>query len=430
MRHTQDGPHPDPLPCGRGEPRTCRVSPSPARGRGSRGVRALVRIEEVSARAFGPFVGETLRLAPGMTVIWGPNEAGKSSWHAALYFGLCGRRRGQGQASREERDLRARHEPWDGGRWEVGATIGLEDGRRVELRHDLRGLVNCTAIDLGLGGRDCSDEIVVGNGRPGRRALARAGPADVPGRRLRAPGRPAGRAPERPADPGSPPARGLDRRRRRDGRDGAGADRPVPPRPGRGGPPRGRRAAAPGDGRRGARAGGVPGRRDRARGVRRPEGAPRGAGRGRGVGARGALPYRGRPVEGRGVAAGPRAPGEGRRGASAGRADVDAAGLAQAAAGGDGPLDARGRPGRDRGRSAGAARGRGPAAHQLRAGDPRHRPARREGDRRRAGRAERGRDRHRLGPRAPDPGGPRGADGRAARLRGGGALGGRGAGAA
>lgn len=120
----------------------------------------------VAAPAFGPFVGESLELAPGLTVIWGANEAGKSSWHAALYFGLCGRRRGGGQPGREERDLRARHEPWDGGSWEVGATIALEDGRQIELRHDLRGLVNCQAIDLGLGGRDCSDEIVVGNDAP------------------------------------------------------------------------------------------------------------------------------------------------------------------------------------------------------------------------------------------------------------------------
>jgi hypothetical protein len=125
-----------------------------------------VKIGRVFAPAFGPFDGETLELAPGMTVIWGGNEAGKSSWHAALYFGLCGRRRGGGQPGREERDLRARHEPWEGGRWEVGAAICLEDGRQIELYHDLRGLVNCRAIDVGLGGRDCSDEIVVGNDAP------------------------------------------------------------------------------------------------------------------------------------------------------------------------------------------------------------------------------------------------------------------------
>jgi hypothetical protein len=125
-----------------------------------------VKILSVAAPAFGPFVGKTLELAPGMSVVWGANEAGKSSWHAALYFGLCGRRRGGGQPGREERDLRARHEPWEGGRWEVGATVLLEDGRQIELYHDLRGLVNCRAVDLGLGGRDCSDEIVVGNDAP------------------------------------------------------------------------------------------------------------------------------------------------------------------------------------------------------------------------------------------------------------------------
>ncbi len=125
-----------------------------------------MRIESVCAQAFGPFVGEQLTLAPGMTVVWGPNEAGKSSWHAALYFGLCGRRRGAGQPGREERELRERHEPWDGGRWEVGTILTLADERRVEMRHDLRGLVDCRALDLTLGGRDVSGEIIVGNDTP------------------------------------------------------------------------------------------------------------------------------------------------------------------------------------------------------------------------------------------------------------------------
>ncbi|MCC7367233.1 MAG: AAA family ATPase [Chloroflexi bacterium] len=124
-----------------------------------------MRIESVFARAFGPFVGERLDLAPGMSVIWGPNEAGKSTWHAALYFGLCGRRRGAGQPSREEREMRARHEPWDGAQWEAGTRIRLEDERTIELRYDLRELTNCTAIDVGLG-RSCADEITIGNDAP------------------------------------------------------------------------------------------------------------------------------------------------------------------------------------------------------------------------------------------------------------------------
>ena len=124
-----------------------------------------MRFESVTAHAFGPFAGETLRLAPGMNVIWGPNEAGKSSWHAALYFGLCARRRGRGRPERAEQLLIDRHRPWDGSRWEVGVVIRLADGRRVELRHDLAGLVACRATDLALG-RDCSDEILAGNDAP------------------------------------------------------------------------------------------------------------------------------------------------------------------------------------------------------------------------------------------------------------------------
>ena len=36
-----------------------------------------MRIESVTAHAFGPFKDEPLALAPGMTVIFGPNESGQ-----------------------------------------------------------------------------------------------------------------------------------------------------------------------------------------------------------------------------------------------------------------------------------------------------------------------------------------------------------------
>lgn len=124
-----------------------------------------MRFETVTAHAFGPLAGSTLTLAPGLTVIWGPNEAGKSSWHAALYFGLCARRRGRGRPDRADQALIDRHRPWDGQRWEVASIVRLADGRRVELRHDLAGLVACRATDLALG-RDCSHEILESNDAP------------------------------------------------------------------------------------------------------------------------------------------------------------------------------------------------------------------------------------------------------------------------
>ncbi len=118
-----------------------------------------MRIRSVTAHAFGPLAGETLELAEGLTVVHGANESAKSSWHAAIYAALCGRRRGRGRPSEEEQDFANRHKPWDRPDWLVSAQLVLDDGRRVELRQDLAGKVDCDAVDLDLG-RDCSAEIM------------------------------------------------------------------------------------------------------------------------------------------------------------------------------------------------------------------------------------------------------------------------------
>ncbi len=117
-----------------------------------------MRIESVTAHAFGPLAEETLELGRGMTVIQGPNESGKSTWHAALYAGLCGIRRARGRSA-EIAEFRERHRPWDGNEWKVSMYVSLADGRRVQLSHDLEGRVDCKAVDADLG-RDYSDEIM------------------------------------------------------------------------------------------------------------------------------------------------------------------------------------------------------------------------------------------------------------------------------
>jgi recombinational DNA repair ATPase RecF len=121
-----------------------------------------MRIQRIVAHAFGPFHGEALDLADGMTVIYGPNEAGKSSWHAALRMALTGIRRGRGRMTAADAALSERHKPWDGPEaWEVEARLALSDGRVVDVRQDLAGKVACAAIDVQLG-RDVSDEILDG----------------------------------------------------------------------------------------------------------------------------------------------------------------------------------------------------------------------------------------------------------------------------
>jgi DNA repair exonuclease SbcCD ATPase subunit len=128
-----------------------------------------VRFERVDARAFGPLSDETLEFGPGLTVVWGLNESGKSSWHAALYAALCGVRRGKGRR-KAGREFAERHQPWSGDGWKVGAVIVLDDSRRVHLDHDLEGRVECRAVDADTG-RDLSGEIMEDGAPDGSRWL-------------------------------------------------------------------------------------------------------------------------------------------------------------------------------------------------------------------------------------------------------------------
>lgn len=92
-----------------------------------------MRIDVVNATAFGPLIGQALELSPGMNVIYGPNESGKSSWHAAIYAALCGVRRSRGQPTREDRAFAVRHRPWRGTTWRVTALVTLDDGSIIEI---------------------------------------------------------------------------------------------------------------------------------------------------------------------------------------------------------------------------------------------------------------------------------------------------------
>jgi DNA repair protein SbcC/Rad50 len=121
-----------------------------------------MRIERLTAHAFGPLRGESLELAPGLTVVSGPNESGKSSWHAATRAAVCGVRRGRGAATKVDAEFASRHRPWDDPeRWAVEARVALDDGRTIDISQDLAGKVACRAVEVGFG-RDVSHEILDG----------------------------------------------------------------------------------------------------------------------------------------------------------------------------------------------------------------------------------------------------------------------------
>src|SRR5258708_3923765 len=94
-----------------------------------------------------------------MTIIVGDNESAKSSWHAAIYAAVCGRRRARGRPREDEQRFIDLHRPWHGDDWLVSAEIVLDDGRRIELRQDLAGKIDCHAKDLVVGA-DVSAEVM------------------------------------------------------------------------------------------------------------------------------------------------------------------------------------------------------------------------------------------------------------------------------
>ncbi len=117
-----------------------------------------MRFESAAAEAFGPLIEKTLPLAHGMNVVYGVNEAAKSSWHAALYVALCGRRRGKGKPTKEDARFEEKRRPWNHADWKVSTVVRLEDGRRIEIKRDLLSQTS-TVMDADLG-RNYESEIV------------------------------------------------------------------------------------------------------------------------------------------------------------------------------------------------------------------------------------------------------------------------------
>lgn len=128
-----------------------------------------MHIERVDVGAFGPLAETSLELAPGLTVVWGGNETGKSTWHAALFAGLCGIRRGPGKTT-EQRDFEEAHRPWEGDGWQVTASVVCADGRQLQLRHDLDHPAGSRIVDA-VTGHDLTAELASDGGPDGATLL-------------------------------------------------------------------------------------------------------------------------------------------------------------------------------------------------------------------------------------------------------------------
>jgi len=94
-----------------------------------------MRVERLTVSGFGKLAGSDLRPGPGLTIVHGPNESGKSTTHAALRASLFGLVAG-GRRTREETAAIERNRPWLEARY--GSVLELADagGRHLRLEWD------------------------------------------------------------------------------------------------------------------------------------------------------------------------------------------------------------------------------------------------------------------------------------------------------
>jgi uncharacterized protein YhaN len=94
-----------------------------------------VRVDRLSVTAFGKLSDRELRFGPGLTLVTGSNESGKSTTQAALRAGLFGLTAGR-RRLRDETLAIDRHRPWVDTRYGVVLDLCDGGGRRLRLEWD------------------------------------------------------------------------------------------------------------------------------------------------------------------------------------------------------------------------------------------------------------------------------------------------------
>lgn len=93
-------------------------------------------IRELILKNFGKFSGTSLELKPGINIIYGGNESGKSTVHTFIRGMLFGIRRLRGRASRT--DDYSRYVPWENPGWYEGAVRFACGGKEFRLERNFK----------------------------------------------------------------------------------------------------------------------------------------------------------------------------------------------------------------------------------------------------------------------------------------------------
>lgn len=116
-----------------------------------------MRLERVDVSGFGRLAELRCDLSPGITVVLGANESGKSTLHRAVRAALYGIDAG-GQGRAATRSEWARWRPWEGAQYGVALTYALRDGRRFRVARRLELREERVQVHE-LGGRDVTDSL-------------------------------------------------------------------------------------------------------------------------------------------------------------------------------------------------------------------------------------------------------------------------------
>jgi len=125
-----------------------------------------VRIRRISIDGYGRLTGQAHEFAPGLQVVVGPNERGKSTMRAFIGDMLFGQRRHPGEPVYDEaRDFRA---PWgDPERYGGALVYELDTGRQVEVTRGFAPGRESVRVYDRTEGRDVTEEFeLLRNGEP------------------------------------------------------------------------------------------------------------------------------------------------------------------------------------------------------------------------------------------------------------------------
>lgn len=91
-------------------------------------------IEKLQLKNFGKFHDKTIEFEPGLNIIYGGNESGKTTVHSFIVGMLFGIEKGRGRAAKD--GLYSSYEPWNSASYYVGNMIMNIDGKRFFLERN------------------------------------------------------------------------------------------------------------------------------------------------------------------------------------------------------------------------------------------------------------------------------------------------------